>query len=65
MEIENKCFLGILQPCRISIWLHVKLLTNLAQESGILHFNKKDIRMAAWEKFFLIVEASAELPQSS
>lgn len=61
MEIENKCYLGILLHCRISIWLHIELLTSLAHESGILHFNKKDL----YETLFLIVQTSAELPQSS
>ena len=63
MEIENKYSLRILLHCRISIWLYIELLTNLAQELGILHFNKKDIRMAACEKLFLIVQTSSELPQ--
>lgn len=54
---------GILLHCRISIWLYIELLTNLAQELAILHFNKKDIRMATYEMLFLIVQTSAELPQ--
>lgn len=41
MEIENKCCLGIPEHCRITTWLHVELLDNFIQESGILHIKKE------------------------